>query len=185
MNWFYNLKIMKKLVLGFSITCATMAAIGAYGIVNMCKINDLMTVMYQRDLQGVRAIERANTTVALLGRSGRQMMLDTDPVAIENEGKNLEKYCTILEEDLAAADKTVSTPAGRIQTRVVVAPSVATAILDVVRSQNIDVVAMATHGHGGLRRFLLGSVADKLVRGSSTPVLVYRPVAIRSAARPR
>jgi hypothetical protein len=40
-----------------------------------------------------------------------------------------------------------------------------------------DTIALATHGRGGLRRRLLGSVADKVVRGTSAPVLVYRPVA--------
>ena len=32
------------------------------------------------------------------------------------------------------------------------------------------------HGRGGLKRLLLGSVADKVLRGATTPVLVYRPV---------
>ena len=32
------------------------------------------------------------------------------------------------------------------------------------------------HGRGGLKRLLLGSVADKVLRGAATPVLVYRPV---------
>jgi nucleotide-binding universal stress UspA family protein len=36
-------------------------------------------------------------------------------------------------------------------------------------------VAIATHGRGGLRRLVLGSVADKLVRAGELPVLVTRP----------
>ena len=40
-----------------------------------------------------------------------------------------------------------------------------------------DVIAMATHGYGGLKRTLLGSVADKLLRASSLPVLITRPEA--------
>jgi starvation-inducible DNA-binding protein len=42
--------------------------------------------------------------------------------------------------------------------------------------QVVDLIALATHGRGGLRRLLVGSVADKVLRGSTTPVLVYRPV---------
>ncbi len=38
-------------------------------------------------------------------------------------------------------------------------------------------IALATHGWGGLRRMLLGSVTDKVIRGSSLPVLAYRPTA--------
>ncbi|MGA2619975.1 MAG: universal stress protein [Thermoguttaceae bacterium] len=64
----------------------------------------------------------------------------------------------------------------RVQTHVVVGESVATAVLDIARDKDVDVIALATHGRGGLKRLLLGSVADKIVRGTFTPVLVYRPV---------
>ena len=52
-------------------------------------------------------------------------------------------------------------------------------ILDVARPERVALVALATHGHGGLRRFALGSVADKVVRGADVPVLVYRPAGRR------
>lgn len=35
-------------------------------------------------------------------------------------------------------------------------------------------IAMATHGYGGLRRWALGSVTDKVVHAASTPVFVVR-----------
>ena len=35
-------------------------------------------------------------------------------------------------------------------------------------------IAMATHGRSGLDRFLLGSVAEKVLRGSANPMLVVR-----------
>jgi nucleotide-binding universal stress UspA family protein len=34
---------------------------------------------------------------------------------------------------------------------------------------------MTTHGESGLRRMLIGSVTDKVVRGAEIPVLVMRP----------
>lgn len=51
----------------------------------------------------------------------------------------------------------------------------ATAIVDVAERVGADVIAMATHGYGGLRRTLLGSVADKILRSSTLPLLVMRP----------
>jgi nucleotide-binding universal stress UspA family protein len=56
-----------------------------------------------------------------------------------------------------------------------VAERVASAILDAAREQHIDLIAIATHGRSGLARLLLGSVADKVVRGATLPVLLYRP----------
>ncbi|MBW3533749.1 MAG: universal stress protein [Gemmatimonadetes bacterium] len=38
-----------------------------------------------------------------------------------------------------------------------------------------DPVAMATHGRSGMERALLGSVADKVIRGAGGPVLALRP----------
>lgn len=62
-----------------------------------------------------------------------------------------------------------------VQTRVVVAPHAAPAILEEAQIQRCDFIALATHGRGGLRRMLLGSIADKVIRGSPLPVLAYRP----------
>lgn len=48
-------------------------------------------------------------------------------------------------------------------------------VLDASRAPGVRMVALATHGRGGVRRLVLGSVADKLVRGAERPVLVVRP----------
>jgi nucleotide-binding universal stress UspA family protein len=40
----------------------------------------------------------------------------------------------------------------------------------------VGLLAIATHGRGGLRRLMLGSVTDKLVRTAEVPILVVPPV---------
>jgi len=65
----------------------------------------------------------------------------------------------------------------RIQARVVVAAHPAEAIGKEAQAQGSNLIALATHGRGGARRMLLGSVADKVIRGTPIPVLVYRPTA--------
>jgi nucleotide-binding universal stress UspA family protein len=37
-----------------------------------------------------------------------------------------------------------------------------------------DLIVTTTHGYGGVKRWLLGSVAEKLVHAASIPVLVYK-----------
>jgi len=37
-----------------------------------------------------------------------------------------------------------------------------------------DVIVMATHGRGGVRRWLIGSVAEEVIRHSPVPVLLVR-----------
>ena len=65
-----------------------------------------------------------------------------------------------------------------VATEVVVEASAARGIIDFANGHDTDVIAMSTHGRGASRLFL-GSVADKLIRGSEIPVLVYRPLAVR------
>jgi len=69
-----------------------------------------------------------------------------------------------------------------VQPLVVSAQSPSAVILEQARNRHCDFIALATHGRSGVRRLLLGSVADKVVRGASTPVLVYRPPVDESAA---
>ncbi len=47
-------------------------------------------------------------------------------------------------------------------------------ILQFIERSDADLVAMATHGRGGVSRLILGSVADKVVRGGTVPVLLHR-----------
>jgi len=70
-----------------------------------------------------------------------------------------------------------------VEIRVVESPSAAAAILEVLEGDEADLVAMTTHGTGGMRRMLLGSVADKVIRGSRKPTLVIRPAAGKPEAR--
>ena len=63
----------------------------------------------------------------------------------------------------------------RCRTRVEFAGKVAAAILETARAESADLVALCTHGRSGLVRIALGSVADKVVRASTAPVLLFRP----------
>ena len=47
-------------------------------------------------------------------------------------------------------------------------------IVDVASAKQVDLIVMATRGHTGLQRFLLGSVAEKVVRLALCPALVTR-----------
>ena len=47
-------------------------------------------------------------------------------------------------------------------------------IVDYAKKNNIDLIVIASHGRTGLNRFLLGSVAEKVVRLAQCPVLVWR-----------
>ncbi|WP_435098083.1 universal stress protein [Halorubrum sp. N11] len=47
-------------------------------------------------------------------------------------------------------------------------------IIRYAEDEGCDLIVMGTHGRGGIDRLILGSVAEKVVRGSSVPVLTVR-----------
>jgi nucleotide-binding universal stress UspA family protein len=76
-------------------------------------------------------------------------------------------YLSRVQQRLARAGLTVRTdcPEG----------SHAEAIVSRSRTLQADLIAMTTHGLGGIRRAFLGSVADEVVRSAPCPVLLVRP----------
>lgn len=57
-------------------------------------------------------------------------------------------------------------------------------ILEYTSEEDIDLVTMGTYGRTGVRRYLLGSVAEKVVRLSDVPVLTVRRSRDRSSHFP-
>jgi len=47
-------------------------------------------------------------------------------------------------------------------------------ILDHAAQKDISLIAMSTHGRSGVKRFLLGGVAEKLLRHSAKPIFLVR-----------
>ena len=52
---------------------------------------------------------------------------------------------------------------------------IAETILNVADEIHADVIAMSTHGHSGTRRWLMGSVADRVVSHAHIPVMLIHP----------
>jgi nucleotide-binding universal stress UspA family protein len=55
------------------------------------------------------------------------------------------------------------------------AEGAAAEIIDLARKTKDNLVAMSTHGRSGIERWVMGSVAERVARHCSAPVLVIRP----------
>lgn len=62
-----------------------------------------------------------------------------------------------------------------VRTALVEAADVPRAIVEFVHGERAAMLAMATHGRSGLRRLLLGSVVEEVLRRVHVPVLVLPP----------
>lgn len=51
---------------------------------------------------------------------------------------------------------------------------VAESLIDHCSHDSIDLILIATHGRSGVTRWVMGSVAEKIVRSSTTPVMMIR-----------
>ncbi len=65
---------------------------------------------------------------------------------------------------------------GEVRTRFIHtrAPNVAEALIDYVNEQNVDLLAVGSHGRGALQRLFLGSVATRLMQRSTHPLLIVK-----------
>ena len=84
-----------------------------------------------------------------------------------------EARCRSLLERLTppwAADKGVTT-----RVEVLVAPDVPAALIEISQQLQADLLCLTSHGRGGLRRTLAGSVARVLSKDCSIPLLLLRP----------
>ncbi len=64
----------------------------------------------------------------------------------------------------------------RVRSAYVQKPEAAEGILAYADEHDVDLIVMGTHGRRGIKRFLMGSVAEKVVRSAKCPVLTVRGV---------
>lgn len=86
----------------------------------------------------------------------------------------------VMEADLAEAERylsalSVSPLLKDVQVKtVVLSGAVAPTIISVARSYHADLIILCSHGYTGMKRWVMGSVAGKIVRHSPLPVFVLR-----------
>ena len=121
------------------------------------------------------ALER---TVALLGASVGEFVLtrvEDAPIAPVSTTWVSEATLRLREGYLEPLAERYRARGLAVRTRAEVHHDAARAILQVAKAEHAFAIALATHGRTGVRRAVLGSVADKVVRGASGPVLVCPP----------
>ena len=89
-----------------------------------------------------------------------------DPHYWENKERDARAELEKLAATLRSPTMTVETQVAR--------GFVARVILDAANSMGADLIATGTHGYSGISRFLLGSVADNLLKHAKCPVLTTR-----------
>lgn len=94
----------------------------------------------------------------------------TDDVATEALVRQAQRLLSDVARSIAERDGIA------VEQHVLVSTIVAQAVLDFALAAGADLIAMSTHSRGA-SRLLIGSMADKIIRGSRLPVLLHHPIA--------
>jgi nucleotide-binding universal stress UspA family protein len=93
--------------------------------------------------------------------------LVTPLIVDEKQKEAAEKYLANLVEELKKRGlKTTAT--------VRTGQQVAVEIIDFAKESGVDLIVMCTHGRSGISRWVLGSIAHKVLTRAETPILLVR-----------
>jgi nucleotide-binding universal stress UspA family protein len=113
------------------------------------------------------ASESPGATLALIRAAEAHPMLVGDSVAAQvNAVREAEEYLKKVSDRLTSQGL-------KVTTSVWYGPA-ATSIVEAAKFGNADMIVMTSHGRSGIERLVLGSVAEHVLRGTTTPILLLR-----------
>jgi len=83
-----------------------------------------------------------------------------------------EKQKETVERDLTNLAQELEKRGLKVTASVKAGQQVAAEIIDFAKENGVDLIVMCTHGHSGITRWVLGSVAHKVLTRAETPILL-------------
>lgn len=125
------------------------------------------------------ALPMARTLASHFGASITlvQVVAITDTLSIESVELLLETRDLALqhaEAYLAEKQQALRAEGFNVDYLVVERDGAADGIIDLANHRRHDLIVMSSHGRSGIKRWLLGSVAERVIRASEIPVLLSR-----------
>ena len=182
---------------GSEIAESAVAAIAALGA-DACSDVHLLSVVDPNDLHGlsrgagaspffvavttgqgeiVRSSEGGSGVPGSIGLMGHEVRSGgAEPVMAEDRTQAMERAKAEHSDYLRAVAGHYLT-GHEVTYDVAFAHDPADAIAEQARDLKADMIALGSHGRSGVNRAIMGSVAEKLMRHASTPVLVIGPTA--------
>jgi len=107
-------------------------------------------------------------TLLLLRAAEAPILLGRDPIDLQvRVVREADEYLK------AVAARLSGSGVKGVKTSVCYGPA-APSIVEAARVVKADLIVMTTHGRSGLRRLVFGSVAEAVLRGTHTPILLVR-----------
>lgn len=143
--------------------------------------------MYQKMLVPLDGSELAEVVFAYAKELAGRMNMDV--ILLQVCPPALKEFMPMQKAYMEQAAETVKRQSRAVQKKVGIQPEgkpvdvkgeltvghPAEEILHYTEENDVDLIVMASHGRSGIRRWAMGSVADKILRASRAPVLLVRP----------
>jgi nucleotide-binding universal stress UspA family protein len=140
-----------------------------FGECSLGQVEELATSGQALEVTLISVIEQ------VLGKN--EMKAELGQEWMDNAGKTIktatESYLSKVAEKLGKKGLNVKT--------IAMQGNASEKILDYAANNKIDLIVISTHGQSGIVRWAIGSVADKVVRHSSIPVLLASPKVCRKS----
>lgn len=101
MKWFYNLKIATKLIIGFLIVAFIAGAVGVVGLLNIARITEADTLLFEENTLGIKYSGDAATYYQRLRYNAIEMALLEDDSLIEDFMTKLNNFIATIDNNLA------------------------------------------------------------------------------------
>lgn len=79
----------------------------------------------------------------------------------------------VKQAQIALEEQSASLADVEVTTAVVRGDSIPESVVDYAQQNDVDLIAMSTHGRTGFRHLALGSVAEAIIRHATVPVITY------------
>lgn len=110
-----NLRIGTRLIAGFGLVVLLTALVGALGIINLARVNDLADQMYEREMAALESIQNANVNLAYVGRNLRSTLLATTPQERSEALAQVQRSLSAMHAAIDRARPSFNTPESRAQ----------------------------------------------------------------------
>jgi nucleotide-binding universal stress UspA family protein len=128
-------------------------------IVTGCNIPEVVLLRVVEPLPG--------QTVAALAEAGGNLLNELEASQKEEASDYIQKMAAMLQKEGINAKP------------VLVSGYAAEEILNYSKNNKVDLIIMSTHGRSGIKRWIMGSVANRVLGHSSIPVLTIIPAGCR------
>jgi nucleotide-binding universal stress UspA family protein len=123
--------------------------------------------------EAVRLAHALGAEIVVVHVSAESALYGETPFGIQQVREVYEQQARWAEERLAELTRSIS--AGGVPARWIRRVGVThEEIVKTAAEEQVDYVVIGTHGRGGVGRFMLGSVADRVVRSATCPVVTVR-----------